>query len=809
MIELTVILGAAGIVAVAVSLRWPMLAVFLFILLTLTNTPAILVHEHGLPSIGSLLVPALAALLFVRARWYNDQVSTAARLAPFVGLLFLSTALFIPWVQNTEATSQVASELGKNLVIMLVLLGFLTSIERVHWAARAVALAIGLLAIPSVYQSIFGLYEFSFWGYATAAYLHIEGTTQGWRLTGPMLDANFFAQLLLAGLPVTIALVFVERRWSLRVLAAIFAVAILFTIVQTFSRGALLALVVVAIAAVLLSPSRIFLLPVMLIGVLLTALLGPESVFERAFSGLKTFTLLLEDANITGDPAVIQRVSVMRAATRMFMENPVFGVGPGQFSTYYPDYAVRFGLDIDAPAAAHSLYLEIAAEQGILGLLIFSVFILGPLLYSFRRLLVLQMVLTSRETYLLRAMVLGVIGYLAAALLLHDAYPRFFWVFMALLIGTVSATNAAVLSRTSLSRSPEMSEQPQQNAAPAAYGRIGAFQKVLLDVLIKQRVAILLGAIVFSGLSAFQVATTPATFSTDAKLMYRFGREYFPITPTEVRRNWGENIIVSLDNALSTELHILSSHEVAGMTLERLEGPSQVFPDMGSRDPLTQGEQRAALLQLLEARRVQGTTMLSVRFKHSDPTMAEQLLSTHIEAYIDRRDMLMHADASGYFVTQYDALSAKDEAVQAELTRLRFERSELEAQGNVTSWNPDIPPDPDRESMAQLMRQILWIDGMIEQHEKRSDVFRTRLLELENVRQDWEMSQAYREQVGPNVEIADRTPVSKISTLSSSVAKVLTAAIGGALLIWALAFLLHTMGRRPALSVQNERVTEK
>lgn len=778
-------------VFIVLALRWPMLAICLFLGITLTNTPAILVHEHGLPSIGTLLVPALAALLGVRTLLRREHPITALRLTPLMGFLFVAIALRIPWADNTSVAMSVASELLKNLVIFLVLVGFLTTPERTLVAARTVALLIGAVAALSVYQYASGRFDTNFFGYANASYLQIEGETHGWRLTGPLPDANFFAQLLLTALPIPIALALSEQRWTFRAVAALCAVAIIITIVLTNSRGALLGVVVVAFASLVLSRRRAFLLPGLVFGLALVALLVPVSTFERALAGIETARLLLGDADIVGDPAVIQRISVMRAAMRMFADNPLFGVGPGQFPTNYEVYSLRYALDMTAPPAAHNLYLEIAAEQGVAGLILFAGFVLTALTFAGRALRHLQLDPASQHTYLLSAMILGVIGYLATSIFLHDAYPRFFWAFMALFVATLGGATAASTKRTPLSRSSDMREHSQETAVSSTVSPPRALQTAATEALRKYKLHILMGAIAFGALIAFQIAQTPAQYSTDSKLLYRFGREYFPITPTEVRRNWGENIIVSLDNALATELQLLSSNGVAKMAVDTLENPSLALGGDQPGKMLTNVEQVEAFSKLLDMRRVQGTTMLEVRITHPDPKMADQLLQALLKSYMQRRDMLFHADASGYFDSQQDGLSTKDQAVQTELARLRVERRKVESQADVTEWTPGPKPNQPNVDMAQITAQLLWLDGLIDHQEKLSEVFRTRLIALEAERQDWEMSRAYSQMVGPSVEIADRTPVVKLSTTTRALAQILSAVITGAILIWggAIAYL--------------------
>jgi O-Antigen ligase len=56
-------------------------------------------------------------------------------------------------------------------------------------------------------------------------------------------------------------------------------------------------------------------------------------------------------------------------AVAMFADHPVTGVGPERYPALYRDYTRRVGNDDRPVRAAHSLPLQIAAEQGIGGLL--------------------------------------------------------------------------------------------------------------------------------------------------------------------------------------------------------------------------------------------------------------------------------------------------------------------------------------------------------------------------------------------------------------------------------------------------------
>ena len=95
------------------------------------------------------------------------------------------------------------------------------------------------------------------------------------------------------------------------------------------------------------------------------------------------------------DDSTLQRIYLWEDTVRLLFDRPVLGVGVGNFEFNIPKYASRESLEIkhrleknlgqDLMAfQAHNEYLEIGAETGILGLLVFGVFLyqLGGALFG-------------------------------------------------------------------------------------------------------------------------------------------------------------------------------------------------------------------------------------------------------------------------------------------------------------------------------------------------------------------------------------------------------------------------------------------
>lgn len=128
----------------------------------------------------------------------------------------------------------------------------------------------------------------------------------------------------------------------------------------------------------------------------------------------------------------------MRAAARVFLDHPVFGVGAGHFQPFYSvDYqrkAAGPAPGEPTPLYAHSLYLQLGAELGVLGLAAFlAIFVhqLRELARARRRWMDARPDLADVAT----ALALGIVGYLSASLFLHLGFQRYLW----LLVGLASA----------------------------------------------------------------------------------------------------------------------------------------------------------------------------------------------------------------------------------------------------------------------------------------------------------------------------------------------------------------------------------
>jgi O-antigen ligase len=191
----------------------------------------------------------------------------------------------------------------------------------------------------------------------------LAGTTvvsDATRAKGITIDPNLFGGylVLVSSLAVAMALT-LRERWAMiagGLAAFIFAIAL----VATLSRSAWIGSLVALITLIILVPHRRRVLAsigaFIVALVLIVGLAGPIGARLGSQSGdgpFQTFT---------------SRVPIWKAGWDMFLHHPILGIGINNFSNFIGSYDPE--LDVNQ---AHNLFVNIAAERGLLGIATFLV----------------------------------------------------------------------------------------------------------------------------------------------------------------------------------------------------------------------------------------------------------------------------------------------------------------------------------------------------------------------------------------------------------------------------------------------------
>lgn len=437
---------AALLAALALSLaivRSPAVAATVLATAVFLNLSQALVRSHALPSLLQLLaIPLLAAAWRARgdpARRRALASPAALALVAYALVLLASTT----WARDAVLADARVTEQGRMLVIfgLAATLGAARrSLRAALWAAIAAGALLSLLAL---WQVATGDFAHDFWGLARSKQAQVYGDVFERRVAGPLGDPNFFAQLLLPLLPVALFVAWEERRRGLRALAFALAAVIVAATVFTYSRGAALALAVVIMLTLASHRTRMRRAAGVAVVLAVAVVAWLPMDFTRR---LATVAQVLpgEDAPLHLDSSFEERRLLVRTASAMFAAHPALGVGAGNYTTRWDEYAPDVGSearlynDPGDPHYPHNLYLEIAAETGLVGLACFALAV-GLCLTGLQR--ARRTLVTAGDGYyggIARALQIGLVGHLVAALFLHGAFQRHVW----LLFGLAAAVTA-------------------------------------------------------------------------------------------------------------------------------------------------------------------------------------------------------------------------------------------------------------------------------------------------------------------------------------------------------------------------------
>ena len=357
--------------AVALSAR-PAAVLVLMVAVEVSNATNVL-YDHFARTFHASL--ALGVLTLARLLVTDAAARRALRrFLPVVGALlgcFLVGQLLAVTVSELPAVSTELLQRNAVDALFVVVVAALAIAVRRPWAvAAAIAGAFALLSVLGLVNELVFDGTATFAGFATVTTASGELTTT-LRHGGPLPDSNFWGRHLVLGLPLGLALLTraLARRpglrwpvvgWSAAVLAMLGAVYL------TQSRGTFVA-VLVAVGCWLAAAGpavRRRALP-------LLALLAPVPFLPGIGDRFVALVADITDrtAGYAADPSVLGRAAAQEIAWAMFRGKPILGVGPGAYTDLVPRYAGIVPTAVLEPTdAPHNLYLQLAAESGVIGL---------------------------------------------------------------------------------------------------------------------------------------------------------------------------------------------------------------------------------------------------------------------------------------------------------------------------------------------------------------------------------------------------------------------------------------------------------
>lgn len=242
--------------------------------------------------------------------------------------------------QHRDVALEKFTDISKVFLIAFLTVVLVTDKKRFKISMAVIGVSLGLLGLK------FGLFGV------------LRGGVHFTRGVGGMIgDNNDFALALNMSLPFLVFLATsLDSRW-VRWAAGVMIPLTVLTILFTQSRGGFLALAAVTLYLVLRSKQRFVAVAVVALVALVGSQFVPESFYERIGSIV----------NYQEDSSAMGRLNAWQASVHMANDYPVFGVGLDNFMYLFRYYAP----DPEQARVAHNTYLQILAEAGYVGLLLY------------------------------------------------------------------------------------------------------------------------------------------------------------------------------------------------------------------------------------------------------------------------------------------------------------------------------------------------------------------------------------------------------------------------------------------------------
>lgn len=340
LILLALMIGAVGAYLVLVKPEFGVLAMF-----------------AALPFVPTM---ALVALVIYTAICFFIKVMCGKRSIKF-DLLDGTVLMFFILMAFGGIVAVSSGSIKPALVFCAFMIGYFLVVNLIRsreWVMRCIIGLIGSCTAVSLYglfQNFFGLSDATW--HDTTLFEDIEG-----RVVSTFENPNVLAEYLIMIIPLIVAMLIITKNPRARLALLCAAVASSGCLIYTWSRGAWLGFIIgILIFFLMYHRHTLTALLFGLLGVPFLPFVLPDSIIQR-------FTSIGD----LRDTSTAYRVNIWRGVIDMLGDYWKTGIGIGEAS-FKPLYRLYALAGIETAPHSHNLYLQIAVELGITGLVIFVI----------------------------------------------------------------------------------------------------------------------------------------------------------------------------------------------------------------------------------------------------------------------------------------------------------------------------------------------------------------------------------------------------------------------------------------------------
>lgn len=267
---------------------------------------------------------------------------------PWTGITLLWVAL-IAWMNVSTLFALVPDDALKQwdramkiqLMTFVTLLA-ITTRERLQWLIWAITLSIGFYGVKGGIFSILTMGQYKAWG-PPESFIY---------------DNNTLALAIVMIMPLWQYLRMTTDSRLMRTACASAMFVSVFAVLASYSRGAFLAIGAMAMMLVLRTRAKVAVIIGLLVMVPVVMSFMPDEFYER-MGTIKTYD---QDASAMG------RINAWTFAWNLAVDHPFVG---GGFDTFDPELFKQYAPNPQDFHDAHSIYFEVLAEHGFVGLALF------------------------------------------------------------------------------------------------------------------------------------------------------------------------------------------------------------------------------------------------------------------------------------------------------------------------------------------------------------------------------------------------------------------------------------------------------
>jgi O-antigen ligase len=339
-----VIEGLVAAVLALVILQRPIVIILLVVFVALASVSSVL------PNLYSPLVFAALGSVLLRMLLSHDFNLPFPMVVRWAIGFFTWWYLSVLWSNSYDYFS--FAVFYRVVPMMIVISAIIVSSRDYLWVILSAGAAIILTAVLSVK----GMRDFL----ASGNVLQQTGLTHKIgqaRYYGQWSDPNFMAQSIAPFLFISYALIKTRLHWFYRTMSVATVISSIIVILLSLSRGALLCLALGLVLIFSAEKKRWLFLGGSVVLIFITSLIFPIDLLSRIETLLPGH----------GDASISQRTQLILAGLEMAIRHFPFGVGLGNFRTFSSDFAHSLQWSM----IPHNTYIQILAECGIIGLLLY------------------------------------------------------------------------------------------------------------------------------------------------------------------------------------------------------------------------------------------------------------------------------------------------------------------------------------------------------------------------------------------------------------------------------------------------------